>query len=378
MDFELSEEQSMLRDSVLRFVQDSYDFAERQRLTAAPLGYSADHWRHFADMGWLALPLAEANGGLGGTAVDVTVLTGALGRGLVLEPFLPSVLLGGRLVEALGDAAQKARLLPGLAAGEVRLALAFAEPSSRYELQHVATQAVAAEDGWRLSGQKSVVLQAASADLLLVVARSAGAVGEAEGISVFLVAPEAAGLRRQDYRLADGQPASDLWLDQVPAELLGAVPGPVLATALPALREVLDHALCAICGEAVGIMGAVLELTRDYVRTRNQFGRAIGDNQVIQHRLADMFGATEEARALTDLTAMRLAEGDPRASALVAAMAAKVLACARFVGEQGIQLHGGIGMTDAYPVGHYYKRLLTLEGVFGSAAHHLGRYAARM
>lgn len=374
MDFELSDEQSMLRDSVLRFVQDSYDFAERQRLKAAPLGYSADHWRHFADMGWLALPLAEANGGLGGTAVDVAVLTGALGRGLVLEPVLPSVLLGGRLVEALGSATQKARLLPGLAAGEVRLALAFAEPASRYELQHVATRAVAAEDGWRLSGQKSVVLQAASADQLLVVARSAGAVGEAEGISVFLVAPEAAGLRRQDYRLADGQPASDLWLDQVPAELLGPVPG----TALPALREVLDHALCAICGEAVGIMGAVLELTRDYVRTRNQFGRAIGDNQVIQHRLADMFGATEEARALTDLTAMRLAEGDPRASALVAAMAAKVLACARFVGEQGIQLHGGIGMTDAYPVGHYYKRLLTLEGVFGSAAHHLGRYAARM
>jgi len=160
--------------------------------------------------------------------------------------------------------------------------------------------------------------------------------------------------------------------------LLEAAEDEIVGTALPALREVLDHALCAICGEAVGIMGAVLELTRDYVRTRNQFGRAIGDNQVIQHRLADMFGATEEARALTDLTAMRLAEGDPRASALVAAMAAKVLACARFVGEQGIQLHGGIGMTDAYPVGHYYKRLLTLEGVFGGAAHHLGRYAARM
>lgn len=371
MDFELSEEQLMLRDSVDRFVRANYEFSQRQAGGDDPAGYSAEHWKTFAEMGWLALPFAEDNGGMGGTVPDSALLLGELGKGLVREPFLSSVLLGGRLIEEAGTPEQKERLLPLLMGGEATFAVALHEPQARYDLAHVRTQAASGQDGHRLTGHKNVVAHAVSATHLLIVARSSGEPRDAAGLSLFLVEADAPGLRRQDYRLADGQPASDLWLEDVPAELLGDAEGAVF----PALRKVMDEAICAACGDAAGVMEAVFDLTRDYVGTRSQFGRSIGDNQVIQHRLADMFGALEEAKSLVEMTAMRLAARDDRASEYVAGTAAKVFTSARFVGEQGIQLHGGIGMTDAYPAGHYYKRLLTLEGLFGSAAHHLGRYA---
>lgn len=371
MDFELSDEQNMLRDSVARFAREKYDFAERQRIMASATGNSEAHWATFAEMGWLALPFAEEDGGLNGTVVDMAVVAEALGAGLTVEPLLASVVLGGKLVEALGTPDQRGRILPALAEGKMKLALAQGEPTSRYHLSQVTTTARAAADGYVLNGHKSVVLHAASADVLLVVARTAGDVSDEVGISVFLVPADAKGIRRQDYMLADGQRVSDLWFEDAPAELLGAETGAAFAS----LETVVNAAMCVFCAEAVGAMRSVLEMTRDYTATRNQFGKAIGDNQIIQHRLVDMFTAVEEAKALTDMTAMRVAQGHERAPHLVSAMKVKVGEAARFVGAQGVQLHGGIGMTDAYPVGHYFKRLMVLDVLFGDVAYHLGRYA---
>ncbi|WP_136660634.1 acyl-CoA dehydrogenase family protein [Nitratireductor sp. XY-223] len=371
MDFELSQEQIMLRDSVVRFVQDHYDFAQRKALAQTVLGHSDENWKIFAEMGWLALPFAEENGGLGGQAVDVAVLTEALGSGITLEPLFSSALLGGRMVETLGSDTQKSAIIPSVLAGETKLALAYSEPNARFVLTYVETTAERSGEGFVLNGRKSVVLQAASADRIIVVARTSGGVADAKGLSAFVVDAEASGLRRQDYPTVDGQRASDLWLENTPGELLGAE-----GCAAPALNAVIDAATCAVCAEAVGVMQAVLDITKEYVSTRKQYGRAIGDNQVVQHRLVDMSIALEEAKAITEMTAMQLDEGVPDISAQISAMKVKVGDAARFVGGQGLQLHGGIGMTDEYPVGHYYKRLMAIEAMFGDTNHHLNHFAS--
>lgn len=370
MDFELSDEQQMLRDSVGRFVQDKYEFADRKALTATTLGYSNDNWATFAEMGWLMLPFSEENGGLGGSAVEVGVVAEELGAGLTLEPLMSSVLLGGKIVEALGRETQRSTILSSVAEGTLKLALAYGEPNARYNLRIVETTAAKTEGGYVLIGRKSVVLNAASADTIVVIARTSGLVDETAGISAFLVEADAAGLRLQNFPMVDGGRASDLWLENVPALLLGEE-----GSAFSALESVIDNATCAICSEAVGAMRRVLDITKEYTSTRNQFGKAIGDNQVIQHRLVDMFTSVEESKAITDMTAMRLAEGAENTSALVSAMKAKVGEAARFVGAQGVQLHGGIGMTDEYPIGHYFKRLMAIDVMFGDSAHHLNRYA---
>lgn len=360
----------MLKDSVERFVQDKYDFAQRKELASSLQGYSDENWAMFAEMGWLALPFSEDNGGLGGRAVDVGVVTEALGAGITQEPFVSTVLLGGGVVEALGSDSQKAVILSAVAGGEIKLALAHTEPRGRFDLCRVATTSTRSGDAHVLNGHKSVVLHAASADKIVVIARSSGAMSDTDGISAFLVDANAPGLRRQDYPMVDGQRASDLWLEDVSVELIGEE-----GKAFPALQAVIDAAICAISAEAVGAMKRVLDITREYTSTRNQFGRAIGDNQVIQHRLVDMFTAVEEAKAITDMTTMRLDDGGDDASRLVSAMKAKVGEAARFVGAEGVQLHGGIGMTDEYPIGHYFKRLMALDVMFGDANYHLNRFA---
>ena len=370
MDFELSDEQGMLRDSVERFVRDNYEFSQRKALAASPLGHSADHWKTFAEMGWLALPFAEEHGGLGGTAVDVAVLTEALGSGLTLEPYVTSVMLGGKLVEALGGEAQKSEILPALAEGRLKLALAHSEPNARFDLSHVETTATPAGDGYLLEGQKSVVLHAASADKILVVARLAG---NADGLGVFVVDNDTSGMTRQDYATVDGGRASDIRLSQVEATAHALLGGN--SDALPALQNVVDGAIGALCDEAVGAMNKALEITKEYTSVRTQFGKAISDNQVIQHVLVDMFTAAEEAKAVTDMTIMRRAEGAPNASLLVSGMKAKVGEAARFVGAKAVQLHGGIGMTDEYPIGHYFKRLMAIDMTLGDSRFHLNRYA---
>ena len=370
MDFELSEEQGMLKDSVERFVRDNYEFSQRKTLAATPLVHSADNWTTFAEMGWLALPFAEQHGGLGGSAVDVAVVSEALGAGLSLEPYIASVMLGGKLVEALGGEAQKSEILPALAEGRMTLALAHSEPNARFDLSHVETTATPAGEGYLLDGQKSVVLHAFSADKILIVARLSG---DAGGLGVFTVNNDTSGMTRQDYATVDGGRASDIRLSQVEVTEHALLGGNV--DALPALQNVIDGAISAVCAEAVGAMNKALEITKEYTAVRTQFGKTIGDNQVIQHFLVDMFTAAEEAKALTDMTTMRLAEGAENASLLVSAMKAKVGESARFVGAKAVQLHGGIGMTDEYPIGHYFKRLMAIDMMFGDSRFHLNRYA---
>lgn len=370
MDFELSQEQTMLKDSVERFVQDKYEFSKWKSLSETQLGYSDDNWATFAEMGWLGLPISEEGDGLGGLAVDVGVVVEALGAGMTLEPLVPTVLLGAGMIDRLGSAAQKAAILPGVVSGDTKLALASGEPAARYVLNHVDTTATASGDRYVLNGHKSVVLHAASADQIVVIARTSGCASDPDGISAFLVDANAKGMRRQNYPMVDAQRASDLWLDNVAGELLGEE-----GAAFAALQAVIDAATCAVCSEAVGAMQRVLDITKDYTSTRNQFGRAIGDNQVIQHRLVDMFTAVEEAKAITDMTTMRLDEGGPGVSRLVSGMKAKVGEAARFVGAQGVQLHGGIGMTNEYPIGHYFKRLMAIDVMFGDTNHHLSRFA---
>ncbi len=360
----------MLKDSVERFVQDRYEFSQRKSLAETALGYSEENWATFAEMGWLGLPISEDNEGLGGSAVDIGVVAEALGAGITLEPYVSTVLLGAGLVERLGSAEQKHTILPEVVTGARKLALAHGEAAARFDLGFVETTAAVAGDGYVLNGHKAVVLHAASADQIVVIARTSGSVASPEGISAFFVDANASGLRRQDYPMVDGQRASDLWLENVPAELLGEE-----GAALPALQSVIDAAICAVSAEAVGAMQRVLDITKEYTGTRNQFGRAIGDNQVIQHRLVDMFTAVEEAKAITDMTTMRLDEGASGVSRLVSGMKAKVGEAARFVGAQGVQLHGGIGMTDEYPIGHYFKRLMAIDVMFGDANHHLNRFA---
>ncbi|QDG78855.1 acyl-CoA dehydrogenase family protein [Labrenzia sp. PHM005] len=370
MDFELSQEQAMLKDSVDRFVQEKYEFSERKRLSETLLGYSEENWTAFAEMGWLGLIFDEEFGGFDGSPTDMSVIAEGLGAGLALEPLMSTVLLGGALIQALGSSEQKAKILPTIISGEVKLALAYSEPAAGFDLAFHETAARQTDSSYVLNGHKSVVLHAASADRLIVVARTSGNSADRAGLSAFLIDADASGLRQQDYPLVDGGRASDIWFEDVNAELLGTE-----GDAINALETVINAAICAVCAEAVGAMRQALEISKEYTGTRSQFGRAIGNNQVIQHRLVDMFTAVEEAKAITDITCMRLAGGAENAAASVSAMKAKVGEAGRFVGGQGVQLHGGIGMTDEYPIGHYFKRLMALDVMFGDVNHHQNRFA---
>ncbi|MGO1121075.1 acyl-CoA dehydrogenase family protein [Rhodovibrionaceae bacterium A322] len=373
MDFELSEEQTMLKDSVDRFVKENYEPNDRRALVDSALGFSRDHWQQFADMGWLALPFSEESGGLGGKAIDTNVLMEGLGAGLVLEPYLSTVLLGGRLIEEAGSTAQKEAVLPAVIEGQCLLAFAYAEPQSRYNLSNVTCQAEKTADGYQLNGTKSVVLHAASADKIVVSCRTSGNASDQDGISLFLLDRETPGLVTKDFRTVDGQRASDLAFDnvQVPSDALLGEEG----NAYPVIEKVIDLAICALSAEAIGAMQTVNDMTKDYVGTRKQFGAPIGSNQVVKHRVVDMYVAAEEAKALCDISAMR-ADGSAEERLLAAsAIKSKIGEAARFVGGQGVQLHGGIGMTDEFPIGHFYKRLMAIDMIFGNSDFHLNRYA---
>ncbi len=376
MDFDLSSEQQMLRDSVERFVQEEYDFARRREIAASDEGFSRDHWRRFAELGWLAVPIPEAWGGLGGGPVEVMILMEAFGRALALEPYVPSVVLGAGLVREGGSEPRKAELLPRVGAGELILAFAHSEPGSRYDLADVSTRAerLPGGGGWRLRGRKSVVLHGGNADRLLVSARTAGGTREEAGISVFLVDPKGQGISIQEARSFDRTPVADVLLEGavVPQDaLLGEADA-----AFPHIERVVDEATAAVCADALGAMQAVHAITNEYLKTRQQFGQPLARFQVLQHRLVDMFIALEQSRSLMYLATLKL--GAPRAERRQAVASAKAQCseAGRFVGGQAVQLHGGMGMTDELIVSHYYKRLMLDDILFGNADHHLKRFAA--
>ena len=374
MDTTLTEEQNLLRDSVLRFVRNEYGFESRRALSASEDGFSRKHWATFAELGWLAMPLPEAYGGLGGGATEVAVLMEAFGRGLVLEPYLASVVLGAGLIAKAGSEAQRSEFLPAVARGEMLLALAHGEPQARFDLNDVATTAKKAKGGYVLDGHKAVVWHAGAADRLLVSARTGGGQRDEKGISLFIVDPASPGVTLRCYATNDGQRAGEVMLEGVSVAGDAMLGGE--GAGLPAIEAVIDRARVALAAEAVGAMAALVEQTQEYLKTRQQFGVPLSKFQVLQHRLVEMFNEHQLAQALTFRACATLDAGAPAAIArTAAAVKAQSGKAGRFVGQQAIQLHGGMGMTDELAVGHYFKRLSMIDTLFGNADFHLARFA---
>lgn len=375
MDFDLTDEQSLLKDTAQRWAADTYAGIEALAAARAePLGFAEAKWAELAELGLLGLPFAEADGGFGGGPVETLVVMEALGRAMAPEPYLASVILGGGALRLAGTEAQRAALLPGLIDGSARLAFAHSELQARYDLNDVATTARAVDGGFRLDGRKSVVLNADAAKTLVVSARTAGARRDAAGITLFVVPVDAAGVSLTAYPTQDGGRAADVVLADVfvPADaVLGAVDG-----GLPVVERVVEGAIAALCAEAVGLMEALTDLTVEYLKTRKQFGVAIGAFQALQHKAVDMLVAQEEARSMALYAAMMVEaeDADERRVALSAAKA-QINRSARLVGQTGVQLHGGIGMTIEYIGAHYFRRLAMIELMFGDTPFHQRRVA---
>ena len=368
MNFNYTEEQLALQDTLRRFIAKDYAFEHRRALAKSADGFDREAWKTFADFGILALPFHEDFGGLNGTAVDTMLVMEMLGRGLALEPYVSTVVLCGGLIRDAGSAAQKEALLPAIAGGELMLALAHHEPGGRYEIERVATTATPTGSGWQLDGAKAVVLGAPSADKLIVSAR------DGKGVSLFLVDPKAPGVSMRAYPTQDGARAADIRLAKV-AVGSDALIGPA-GNALPVIERALDYANAALCAEAVGVMSALNEVTLEYLKTRKQFGVPIGNFQALQHRMADMVIATEQARSMATLAAVRVDSADAAERCrAVAAAKAYVSQSARLVGQQAVQLHGGMGVVDELNVSHYFKRLTMIGLTFGDADYHLGRFS---
>ncbi|HKF74235.1 MAG TPA: acyl-CoA dehydrogenase family protein [Stellaceae bacterium] len=370
MDFDLTEEQRLLQESVGKLVADEYDFEKRKAYAKEPAGYSEARWAHYAELGLLGLPFPERLGGSDGTPVETMIVMEAFGRGLVLEPYLATVILGGGFLRLAGSAAQRQELIPAIAEGRLRLAFAYTERQSRYDLADVATTARASGGGHVLNGQKGVVLHGDSADRLIVSARTAGGPHDREGVSLFLVDPRANGVSIQGYPTVDGLRAAEIGFSDVrlgPDALIGPKD-----QALPIILRVIDAATAAVCAEAVGAMAALHELTVEYLKTRKQFGVLIGSFQVLQHRAVDMLVSLEQARSMTYLaTMMADSEDTAERRRMISAAKVQIGRSARLVGQQAIQLHGGIGMTAEYKAGHYFKRASMIDTMFGDADHHL-------
>jgi pimeloyl-CoA dehydrogenase small subunit len=375
MDFDLTEEQRLLRDSVDRLLADHYDFAKRRSYLAEPEGHSKAMWERYAELGLLGLPFAEEYGGFGGGAIDTMLAMEAFGRVLALEPYLATVVLSGTALRLGGSAAQQSAILPQIGEGRATLAFAHGERQARYDLNDVLTTAKAnARGGWVLDGAKSVVVHGDNADRLIVSARVSGERDDPDGISLFLIDANANGVARRSYPMRDGTRAAEISLSgvEVAADDLLGEPG----RALPVIERVVEAGIAAVTAEAVGAMEAMHALTLEYLKTRQQFGKPIGQNQALQHRSAEMLIALEQGRSMAMLAAMMVDEKEPDERAHNISMAkVGVGQAARFVSQNAIQLHGGIGMTEEYAVGHYFRRCMVIEHLFGDTAHHLSRIA---
>jgi alkylation response protein AidB-like acyl-CoA dehydrogenase len=374
MDLTLSDEQRLLRESADRFVSETNDAGHRRRQASEPSGFSAAIWKQFADLGWLALPIDEAYGGLGGGAIETGILMEAFGRGLVCEPYLSTVVIGAALILECGSEAQKQALLPKIADGSLILAFAHSERAARFDLAEVAATAKKTPAGWRLDGRKTAVLDGNAAGRIIVSARIASDHGSPGKLCLFLVPAGVPGMALRDFPRLGGGRACNLELRDVslPAEaLLGDG-----RDALPAIEAVVDRAMAALGAEAVGIMQTLLDTTLEYTKMRKQFGRPLSANQVIRHRLADMAMQCDEARSMA-LRAALMVDAEPVARGRAASGAkAKIGKCARFVAEQSVQLHGAMGVTEELDIGSYFKRLLAFDTLFGGSAHHYRRHAA--
>jgi pimeloyl-CoA dehydrogenase small subunit len=377
MDFELTDEQRLLRESVDRLLADHYGFAQRRGYLAKPEGWSTALWSRYAEQGLLGLPFDEEYGGFGGGAIEVMLVMEAFGRVLALEPYLATVVLAGTALRLAGSEAQKSAILPQVAEGHMTLAFGHGERQARYDLTDVLTTAKPTARGWVLDGAKSVVLHGDGAARLIVSARIAGERDDPDGIGLFLIDAKATGVARRSYPMRDGTRAAEISLSGVEVARDDALGEP--GNAFAVIERVVEAGIAATSAEAVGAMETMHAMTLEYLKTRQQFGKPIGQNQVLQHRSAEMLIALEQGRSMAMLAAMTVDEPDPKERAHNIAMAkVGVGQASRFVAQNAVQLHGGIGMTEEYAVGHYFRRVMVIEHMFGDPAHHLSRLAERV
>ncbi|MBL27969.1 MAG: pimeloyl-CoA dehydrogenase small subunit [Rhodospirillaceae bacterium] len=375
MDFSLNDDQRLLEESLGRFLHNEYDLPARRARIASDDGFSRQTWKTFADLGWLGVPFTEDDGGFGGGPVDVMVVMEAFGRALVVEPYLPTVLLGGRLIAEGGSEAMRRAILPAVIDGAMLLAFAHSELDARFDLADVTTSARRTDGGFVLSGRKSLVLGAAAADRLVVSARSGGDRRSRDGLSLFLVDPASDGITVHDYPTVDGHRAAEVTLTgvNVPSDALIGEEG----NALPLIEDTVDRAVIALCAEAVGIMATMQAQTVEYLKGRSQFGVPIAKFQALQHRAVDMFAACEEARSMALFATLNADATPPERARAASAAKAFIGRKSRTLGQEAIQLHGGMGMTDEMMIGHLFKRLTVIGTLFGDTDHHLDRFADR-
>ncbi len=372
MDFTYTETQDMVRETLSRFLADTYDFDKRQKMIASETGRDPAIWQALAqELGMLGAAFSEEHGGLGGGALENAIVMEELGRVMAIEPYLQTVVIGGGALKAVGGA-QADAIIPEIIAGNVIIAFAYAEPQGRYDLANVRTTAKKDGAGYILNGHKGVVYAAPWATHLLVTARTGGSGRERDGLSLFLVDAKAPGIVRRDYPTVDGFQASEVYFENV------ALPGESLlggeGAGLPLIEQIVDEATVAVCAEACGITTKLHSGTLDYAQQRQQFGQPISRFQVLQHRMVDMFMEVEQAKSMTLMATLKLDLSADDRMAAVSACKAKVSNACKFVGQNAIQTHGGIGITQELAIGHYFKRATMIEGQFGSADHHFDRY----
>ena len=374
MDFTFNEEQSLIQDQVDQFVQKEYDWETRQSLSNSELGFGEDNWKKFAELGWLGISVSEDSGGFGGSAIESMLIMEAFGKGLVVEPFLETVIMAGGLIDDHGSDQQKSSFLEPAIAGEMHLALAYAEPQSRFNLSDVVTEAKADGANFIINGYKSVVMNGPSADQIIVSARTSGTQLDENGISLFIIDANASGLDKTNYKTVDGRRASDLTFENVSVSkenLIGDQD-----KGFDILDSAIDKAILAISAEAVGAMEVLYKTTVEYTKTREQFGTAIGKFQVLQHRMVDMFMEYEQCKSLLYMATMKHEEKAEDAKKAISGLKYQVGKAGKFIGQQAVQLHGGMGVTDELNVGHYFKRLTTVGTIFGNTDYHLKKYTS--
>jgi hypothetical protein len=372
MNFDFTEEQQMVRDSIARFVQDDYDWDTRKSIVASEKGLSPDNWKLFAELGWLSIPFAEEHGGFGGNIVDLSVVMEELGKGLVVEPYFPTVVLFGGLIARAGNDAQRAEWLPRVIGGDVLGGFAYVERQSRFALHDCLTTATLSGDGFVLNGEKVVVFNGEQADHLVVLARTSGEQSDRTGLSLFIVEASAAGIDKMNYPMMDGQRVANVTFKDValPADALLGEEGQALAL----VEALVDEAIIALASEAVGIMGVLNTKTLEYAKTREQFGVAIGSYQALQHRMVDTMMAYEQCKSLLFKALCEYKQEPAMAAETIHALKVLIDRNAKHVFGEAIQIHGGMGMTDELDIGHYAKRLMMINTTFGDANFHRNRF----
>ena len=374
MNFELSEEQKMIQQSVERFVQENYDLSNRIKISEEDPGFSKEYWSSMAELGWLGLAFSEADGGFGGNQIDTLVLMEQFGKGLVLEPFLANIVLGGGSIKRGASQEIKDSIIPSLIDGSLQITLAYAEEQSRFDIEDVATAAREENGGFIINGKKSMVLNAESADKIVVATRTSGSQVDEEGISLFVVDADAEGIEKENFPTVDGLRASEIIFKDVKVESTSLIGEKDKGFSI--LQAVVNDAILALAAEAVGAMEVLYKDTVEYTQQREQFDHPLSDFQVLQHRMVDMFMEYEQCKSLLFRATMETVQDPSLSQRTVHALKHLIGKSGIFVGESAVQLHGGMGVTEELRIGHFFKRLLVIDSQFGNADFHLDKFTS--